>query len=104
MCTYILYFLSLQEIDTSASAYLRYDPIIEQAWVKAILSSLKDNGKNYYKVESKQLVTVLLIVIAKTDHQPFISEVSSTYAGIGVLNMLVIYLLKVEKDKLNSFR
>lgn len=87
------YFKSLQEIDSSASAYLRYDPVIETAWVKAILSSLKDNGKDYYKVESKQLVTVLLIVIAKKNHKPFISEISSTYAGIGVLNMLVMYSL-----------
>lgn len=75
-------------METNTEAYLRYDPIKENAWVKLILASLKDNGQAYYKVESKQLVTMLLIVIAKKIHNPFISEVMSTYAGVGIMNLM----------------
>lgn len=82
---------SLQEMETNTEAYIRYDPAKENAWVKAIIESLKDNGKDYYRVESKQLVTMLMIVIAKKNHRPFISEVTSTYAGVGLMNMMVNY-------------
>lgn len=80
---------SLQEMETNTEAYIRYDPAKENAWVKAIIESLKDGGKDYYRVESKQLVTMLMIVIAKKSHRPFISEVTSTYAGVGLMNMMV---------------
>jgi phosphatidylinositol-bisphosphatase len=76
-------------METNTEAYIRYDPAKENAWVKAIIESLKDGGKDYYKVDSKQLVTMLIIVIAKKNHKPFISEVSSTYAGVGLMNMMV---------------
>ncbi|OBZ82545.1 Type II inositol 1,4,5-trisphosphate 5-phosphatase [Choanephora cucurbitarum] len=82
------YIIGLQEMETNTEAYIRYDPTKENAWVKAIIDSLVDNGKDYYKVESKQLVTMLLIVIAKKSHRPFVSEVSSTYAGVGLMNMM----------------
>ncbi|KAI8092448.1 Endonuclease/exonuclease/phosphatase [Gilbertella persicaria] len=82
------YVIGLQEMETNTEAYIRYDPTKENAWVKAIIDSLADNGKEYYKVESKQLVTMLLIVIAKKSHKSFISEVSSTYAGVGLMNMM----------------
>ncbi|KAI8334874.1 Endonuclease/exonuclease/phosphatase [Blakeslea trispora] len=82
------YIIGLQEMETNTEAYIRYDPTKENAWVKAILDSLADHGKDYYKVESKQLVTMLLIVIAKRTHQPFLSEISSTYAGVGLMNMM----------------
>ncbi|KAI8638810.1 Endonuclease/exonuclease/phosphatase [Parasitella parasitica] len=75
-------------METNTEAYIRYDPAKENAWVKAIIDSLKDGGRDYYKVESKQLVTMLMIVIAKNDHRPFISQVSSTYAGVGLMNMM----------------
>lgn len=83
------YIFSLQEMETNTEAYLRYDPAKENAWVKAIIESLKDNGKDYYRVDSKQYVTMLIIVIAKKNHKPFISEVASTYAGVGLMNMIV---------------
>ncbi|OAD08897.1 hypothetical protein MUCCIDRAFT_117152, partial [Mucor lusitanicus CBS 277.49] len=82
------YVIGLQEMETNTEAYIRYDPAKENAWVKAIIDSLKDGGKDYYKVESKQLVTMLMIVIAKKSHRPFISEVTSTYAGVGLMNMM----------------
>jgi phosphatidylinositol-bisphosphatase len=86
---YIYFWISLQEIDPSAQSYVWYDPTIQNEWVAKILDCLNENGEQYYKVEAKQLVTILLIVIAKNDHKPYISEVSSNYVGIGALNMVV---------------
>ncbi|KAI9267122.1 Endonuclease/exonuclease/phosphatase [Helicostylum pulchrum] len=74
-------------METSAEAYLRYDPTKQNAWVKTVLESLKDYGNDYYCVDSKQLVTMLLIVIAKKRHRQFISEVSSTCVGVGLMSM-----------------
>ncbi|KAI7898816.1 Endonuclease/exonuclease/phosphatase [Cokeromyces recurvatus] len=75
-------------METNTEAYIRYDPTKENAWVKGIIDSLKNNGEDYYKVESKQLVTMLIVIIAKKKHKPFISEVTSTYAGVGLMNMM----------------
>ncbi|KAI8973493.1 Endonuclease/exonuclease/phosphatase [Mycotypha africana] len=82
------YIIGLEEMETNTEAYIRYDPTKENAWVKAIIESLKDGGNDYYRVESKQLVTMLLIVIAKKKHQPHISEVSTAYAGVGLMGMM----------------
>lgn len=82
------YIIGLQEMETNTEAYIRYDATKENAWVKAIIESLANNGQDYYRVDSKQLVTMLLIVIAKKSHRPFISEVTSTYQGVGLMNML----------------
>ncbi|KAG2235121.1 hypothetical protein INT48_006502 [Thamnidium elegans] len=82
------YIIGLQEMETSTEAYVRYDPAKENAWVKTVIESLKGSGQDYYKVDSKQLVTMLLIVIAKKIHKPFVSEVTSTYAGVGLMNMM----------------
>ncbi|KAI9486626.1 MAG: Endonuclease/exonuclease/phosphatase [Benjaminiella poitrasii] len=82
------YVIGLQEMETNTEAYIRYDPAKENAWVKGIIDSLPNNGEDYYKIESKQLVTMLIIVIAKKSHKPFISEVASTYAGVGLMNMM----------------
>lgn len=84
---------SLQEIDTSAQSYVWYNPTIQNAWVAKILECLNDGNDQYYKVEAKQLVTILLIVIAKKDHKHHISEITSNYVGIGALNMAVGILL-----------
>lgn len=75
-------------METNTEAYLRYDPLKETQWVQHVLASLKDGGNAYYKVESKQLVTMLIIVIAKKTHKPFITEVYSTYAGVGIMNLM----------------
>jgi phosphatidylinositol-bisphosphatase len=85
----IFFLKRLQEMETNRDAYIRHDPTKEKLWVKTILDSLKDGGKDYYRVESYQLVTMLLIIIAKTDHQDHITEVQKTYAGVGLMNVLV---------------
>lgn len=38
---------------------------------------------------TQQLVTILIIVIAKKKHQPYITEVETNYVGVGLMNMIV---------------
>ncbi|KAF7729407.1 hypothetical protein EC973_004386 [Apophysomyces ossiformis] len=80
--------IGLQEMETDTGAYIRYDPAKETAWVNGIIAALGDKANDYYKIASKQLVTMLLIVIGKTCHKAHISEVSTCYAGVGLMNMM----------------
>ncbi|KAI8876144.1 DNase I-like protein [Backusella circina FSU 941] len=75
-------------METNRDAYIRHDPTKENLWVKTILESVKGGDKEYFKVASYQLVTMLLIVIAKREHQDHIFEVQKTYAGVGLMNVL----------------
>ncbi|KAI8339909.1 Endonuclease/exonuclease/phosphatase [Chlamydoabsidia padenii] len=82
------YVIGLQEMETNTEAYLYHDPTKENIWVQAVLNGLGQKKNGYYKVASLQLVTMLIIVIAKTEHQPFISEVESRNCGVGLMNMM----------------
>ncbi|KAI9307306.1 Endonuclease/exonuclease/phosphatase [Cunninghamella echinulata] len=75
-------------METNAEAYLYYDATKENTWVDAVLNSLGGKKHNYYKVASLQLVTVLIIIVARTEHQPFITEVDTRYCGVGIMNRL----------------
>lgn len=97
---------SLQEMESGKDAYVRYDPAKENAWVKAIFKALGDKSDNYYKVgqsfgsewhiltvhawqvASQQLVTILIVVIAKKKHQHFITDVDTAYVGVGLMNVM----------------
>ncbi|KAI8137256.1 Endonuclease/exonuclease/phosphatase [Fennellomyces sp. T-0311] len=75
-------------METNKDAYLRYDPAKENAWADAIFKALGSKSDEYYKVASQQLVTILIIVIAKKRHEHFISDVETNYVGVGLMNMI----------------
>ncbi|KAI7883681.1 DNase I-like protein [Lichtheimia hyalospora FSU 10163] len=75
-------------METNKDAYIRYDPTKENAWVQAIFDALGTKSNDYYKVATQQLVTILIIVIAKKEHQPYITEVETNYVGVGLMNMI----------------
>ncbi|KAI8090017.1 Endonuclease/exonuclease/phosphatase [Halteromyces radiatus] len=75
-------------METNTEAYLYHDPTKENNWVEEVLNGLGQRRNSYYKVASLQLVTILIIVIAKKSHQPYISEVESRYCGVGLMNMM----------------
>ena len=54
----------------------------------AIFNSLGDEGINYSKIASKQLVGMLIIVLVHQKHKDAISEISSEYVGCGILGMM----------------
>ncbi|ORX55629.1 DNase I-like protein [Hesseltinella vesiculosa] len=75
-------------MESSTEAYVYYDPTKQNAWVDAILNGLGPNKQRYYKVASLQLVTLLVIVIAKTEYFSAISEVETTSCAVGLMNMI----------------
>ncbi|KAI9494141.1 Endonuclease/exonuclease/phosphatase [Zychaea mexicana] len=75
-------------METNKDAYLRYDPAKENAWLNAIFDALGPKANDYYKVATQQLVTILIIVIAKKQHEQFISDVEANYVGVGIMNMM----------------
>ncbi|KAL0088223.1 Endonuclease/exonuclease/phosphatase [Phycomyces blakesleeanus] len=75
-------------METNTEAYIRYDPTKETAWVNAVFAAFGEKKSSYYKVASQQLVTMLLIVIAKKEHSQDICEVETNYTGVGLMNMM----------------
>lgn len=77
---------SFQELDLSAEAYIVLDGSKEEEWTRAISESL---GSGYQKVVSKQLIGLLIIMFASTEHAQYVKEVSTQSAGCGIMGMLV---------------
>ncbi|KAI9023869.1 Endonuclease/exonuclease/phosphatase [Phycomyces nitens] len=75
-------------METNTEAYFRYDPTKETAWVNAVFDALGEKKNDYYKAREAQLVTMLLIVIAKKKHSGNVSEVETNYAGVGLMNIM----------------
>ncbi|ORZ22421.1 Endonuclease/exonuclease/phosphatase [Absidia repens] len=75
-------------METNTEAYLYHDPTKENTWVQAVLNGLGQKKQVYHKATSLQLVTMLIIVIAKIDHQQYISEIETRNCGVGLMNMM----------------
>ncbi|KAF9386550.1 hypothetical protein CPC16_007480 [Podila verticillata] len=80
-----IYVLCFQELDLSAEAYIVLDGSKEEEWTRAISESL---GSGYQKVASKQLIGLLIIMFASTEHAQYVKEVSTQSAGCGIMGML----------------
>ncbi|KAG0302421.1 hypothetical protein BGZ98_007510 [Dissophora globulifera] len=80
-----LYVLCFQELDLSAEAYIVFDGSKEEEWTRGIAESL---GSGYQKVMSKQLVGLLIVMYAATDHAKYIKEVTAHSAGVGIMGVL----------------
>ncbi|CAO3665848.1 unnamed protein product [Umbelopsis ramanniana] len=83
-----IYIIGLQEMDLSTEAYLWTDPTRENAWCDAVMGGLGNRAQRYRKVASQQLVSMLIIVLAKETLSGHISEISTTYTGVGILGMM----------------
>lgn len=77
---------SFQELDLSAEAYIVLDGSKEEEWTRAISESL---GSGYQKVVSKQLIGLLIVMFASTEHAEYVKEVSTQSAGCGIMGVLV---------------
>ena len=102
--------LGFQELDTSTEAYLYYDTAKEEYWSALVDKALGEPKQRYYKVlfsftffkkdfgsddrrryqvASKQLVGILVMIYAKTEHAKKITEVAASSAGCGIMGMMV---------------
>ncbi|KAF9586194.1 Type II inositol 1,4,5-trisphosphate 5-phosphatase [Lunasporangiospora selenospora] len=80
-----IYVLCFQELDLSAEAYIVFDGSKEEEWTRAIAESL---GSGYQKIMSKQLVGLLIVMYASSEHAEHISEFTAQSAGCGIMGVL----------------
>ena len=101
--------LGFQELDLSTEALLySYTTTREDAWVEAILASLGEVRDQYvkvgifaylvvipkpdarwYKLASKQLVGMLIVILAKMDLSQHVSGIQTCAVGTGMMGMMV---------------
>ena len=80
--------LGFQEIDLSAEAFLLNDSPREEYWSNAIKQNLGWSSEYFEKLQSKQLVGILMIVFVKKDLLRHVAGVSSDSAGCGIMGMM----------------
>ncbi|KAG0082917.1 hypothetical protein BGZ92_011245, partial [Podila epicladia] len=80
-----IYVLCFQELDLSPEAYIVLDGSKEEEWTRAISESL---GSGYQKVVSKQLIGLLIVMFASTEHAQYVKEISTQSAGCGLMGVL----------------
>jgi hypothetical protein len=76
-----------QELDLTAEALLLGDTSRAAPWEQLIQTTLRSLGA-YSKVMSKQLVGMLLCIFVQDRHLPFITEVLTGSAGVGIMGMM----------------
>lgn len=89
-----LYFIGLQEVDTSVQSAVMLETRRGQQWQEFIhhsMAKLSANllaEKKYIKIHARQLGGVLLCAYAKANKINHISEISSGVAAVGVMGMM----------------
>ncbi|POW15381.1 hypothetical protein PSTT_02322, partial [Puccinia striiformis] len=78
---------SLQEIDDTPEAYIRYTPQRENFWCEVAQKSIESTGIQKVIKVSSQLVGLLIIAFVDESIAQDISNVSSAYLGTGTLGM-----------------
>ena len=77
-------------MDLTGGALLLGDTSRAPLWEKLILDDLNSMGSHTYSlVQSKQLVGMLLCVLVKEIHLPFVSDFQNTVAGCGLMGKMV---------------
>ncbi|KAJ3023387.1 UNVERIFIED_CONTAM: hypothetical protein HDU68_008622 [Siphonaria sp. JEL0065] len=80
-----IYVLGFQELDLNTEIYLFSDDSKQKRWaelVEGFLGTLKDK---YYKIASRQLIGMLILVYAKEANKVDISEISTEAIGTGLM-------------------
>ncbi|CAJ0758941.1 5047_t:CDS:2, partial [Entrophospora sp. SA101] len=76
------------ELDLSPEAYILSDSTREEDWCRAVTQGLGDKAEDYWKITSKQLVGILLVVMVKKKYIPYIKEIRTDCAGVGLMGMM----------------
>ncbi|KAL1739864.1 Endonuclease/exonuclease/phosphatase, partial [Schizophyllum fasciatum] len=78
-----------QELDLSTEALLYSTSTAkEEAWLKAIFAALGEEGANYEKLASKQLVGMLLILVVKKRLRPCFGDIKTSAVGAGIMGIM----------------
>ncbi|KAJ3485089.1 hypothetical protein NLI96_g5200 [Meripilus lineatus] len=82
--------LGFQELDLSTGALLySSETVREDAWCTAALAGLGEKAEKYQKLASKQLVGMLILVIAKKDVVHLFSDIKTASVGVGIMGVMV---------------
>ena len=82
-----LYVIGFQELDLSKETFLLNNSNYEEMWRPPIEAAL-DPSAAYSRVGSRQLVGMLVLVYAREELLPHISEVATGAVGTGILGMM----------------
>ncbi|KAG8777177.1 hypothetical protein FRC15_011489 [Serendipita sp. 397] len=78
-----------QELDLSAGALLySTSTLLEEQWSTSILKCLEGHPASYIKFASRQLVGMLILGFVRKAQRPYISEISTTSLGIGIMGLM----------------
>ncbi|KAL1720460.1 hypothetical protein EV715DRAFT_289427 [Schizophyllum commune] len=78
-----------QELDLSTEALLYSTSTAkEEAWLKAIFAALGEEGDNYEKLASKQLVGMLIIIVVKRRLRPCFGDIKASAVGAGIMGIM----------------
>ncbi|GJE93071.1 DNase I-like protein [Phanerochaete sordida] len=81
--------LGFQELDLSASALLySTETTREDAWLAAAMAGLGEKAVEYEKLASKQLVGMLLLVLAKRTLKDCFTAVQTASVGAGLMGLM----------------
>ncbi|KAH7096955.1 DNase I-like protein [Auriculariales sp. MPI-PUGE-AT-0066] len=83
--------VTLQELDLSTEALIyATNPARDDAWTAAVVAALghRADGDEYVKVASKQLVGMLVILIATRAVRPRIRDVRTASVGVGIMGLM----------------
>ncbi|CAG8439804.1 7372_t:CDS:10 [Ambispora gerdemannii] len=83
-----IYAIGFQELDLSAEAFILNDNTREEDWTRAVARGLGDRATNYWKIVSKQLVGLLLMVFVRKEHVTIVKDVQTDSAGVGIMGMM----------------
>ena len=82
-----IYAVGFQELDLSAEAFLLNNTTRSAPWEQHIETALSKRG-DYVLITSKQLVGILLTVYVRTEFLPYISDVQTDVAGVGIMGVM----------------
>ncbi|KAJ3082671.1 hypothetical protein HDU99_001986 [Rhizoclosmatium hyalinum] len=82
-----VFVLGFQELDLSTEIYLISDDTKQQHWTRLMERYLEKLGDKFYKVASKQLIGLFIVVYAKESFRSDISEVTVESVGTGLMGM-----------------
>lgn len=80
---------AFQELDLSTEALIYTTGTLkEEQWCTAIFAALGEHQIAYSKIVSKQLVGILLVVIARTALVPLFVDIKTCSAGVGIMGLM----------------
>lgn len=83
-----IYAVGFQELDLTSGALLLGDTSRALLWEKQIVEELNSTGTKYVRVQTKQLVGILLVILVQEKHLSHVGSFRNSYAACGLMGMM----------------